>query len=108
MLAEGSLEQWLKEHDEMFARLDVGDYSAFEGLFVEVPDYVIEWWVNRPESLNGVRKDVLYFIYRNDTPPEVESWINSQSSISAALYHIERVIKEREEREELRKILGWI
>lgn len=48
MLAEGSLEQWLKEHDEMFARLDVGDYSAFEGLFVEVPDYVIEWWIHVP------------------------------------------------------------
>lgn len=30
MLDEGNLEQWLKEHDEMFARLDVGDYSAFE------------------------------------------------------------------------------
>lgn len=107
MLTGGKLEQWLKEHDEIVAQVEAGDFSALECVFVEVPDYVIEWWVNRPESLNGIRKDVLYLIYRNDTPPEVESWINSQSSISVALYHIERVIKERKEREELRKILGW-
>ena len=30
MLAEGSLEQWLKEHDEIIARLDAGDYSILE------------------------------------------------------------------------------
>ena len=63
MLAEGSLEQWLKEHDEIMAQLDAGDYSAIEGVFVEVPDYVIEWWVSVPEPLNGVRKDLIYHIW---------------------------------------------
>lgn len=108
MLTREELEQWKKEHDEIIAQLNAGDYSALEGVFVEVPDYVIEWWVHVPEPLNGVGKDIAYVIYGYDTPQNVKAWINSQSSISAALYHIERVIKEREEREELRKILGWM
>lgn len=109
MLAEGSLEQWLKEHDEIIARLDAGDYSILEEwkeLWVEVPEYVIEWWVDMPEPLNG-RKDVSYFIYGYDTPPKVAEWINSQSSVLTALYHVDRVIKERKELEVIKKIMGW-
>lgn len=108
MLAEGSLEQWLKEHDEIFAQLDNGDYSALEGVFVEVPDYVIEWWVHIPEPLNDVGKDISYVIYGYDTPHNVKEWIDSQSSVLTALYHVERVIKEHKEREALRKMLGWV
>lgn len=107
MLSEGSLEQWLKEHDEMFARLDVSDYSAFEGLFVEVPDYVIEWWVSVPEPLNGIRKDIAYRLYGYETPSEVAEWIDNQASVLTALYHVDRVIKERKELEVIKKIMGW-
>ena len=107
MLAEGSLEQWLKEHDEIFAQLDNGDYSALEGLFIEVPDYVIEWWVSVPEPLNGIRKDLMYIIYGYDTPQNVKAWIDSQSSVLTALHHVEREIEDRKEREEIRRIFGW-
>ena len=108
MLAEGSLEQWLKEHDEMFSQLDDGDYSALEGLFIEVPDYVIEWWVSVPEPLNGVRKDLTYIIYGYDTPQNVKAWINSQSSVLTALHYVKIAIKERKEREVLRKMFDWV
>lgn len=77
-----------KEHDEMFAQLDDGDYSALEGLFVEVPDYVIEWWVSVPEPLNGFRKDLTYIIYGYYTPQKVKEWINSQSSVLTALHYV--------------------
>lgn len=108
MLAEGSLEQWLKEHDEMFAQLDDGDYSALEGLFIEVPGYVIEWWVSVPEPLNGIRKDLMYIIYGYDTPQNVKAWINSQSSVLTALHYVKIAIKERKEREVLRKMFDWV
>lgn len=109
MLTREELEQWKKEHDEIIARLDSGDYSILEewkDLWVEVPEYVIEWWVDMPEPLNG-RKDVAYCIYGYDTPPEVKEWIDNQSSVLTALYHVERAIQERKEREEIRKMLGW-
>lgn len=64
MLTREELEQWKKEHDEIIAQLDAGDYSALEGVFVEVPDYVIEWWVNLPETLNGGdKKDCIFPIW---------------------------------------------
>ena len=108
MLAEGSLEQWLKKHDEIFAQLDDGDYSALEGVVVEVPDYVIEWWIHVPEPLNGVRKDIAYVIYGCDTPHNVKEWIDSQSSVLTALHYVKIAIKERKEREVLRKMFDWV
>ena len=107
MLTREELEQWKKEHDEIIAQLDAGDYSALEGVFVEVPDYVIEWWVHVPEPLNGVGKDIAYVIYGYDTPHNVKEWIDSQSSVLTALYHVEREIEDRKEREEIRKMFGW-
>ena len=101
------LKPWEEEINEMFAKFDNGDFSALEGLFVEVPDYVIEWWVNVPEPLNGISKDIAYRIYGYETPSEVAEWIDNQASVLTALYHVERVIKERKEREALRKMLGW-
>lgn len=108
MLAEGSLEQWLKEHDEMFAQLDDGDYSTLEGLFVEVPDNVIEWWVSVPEPLNGIRKDLTYIIYGYDTPQNVKEGIDSQSSVLTALHYVKIAIKDRKEREALRKMFDLV
>lgn len=107
MLTREELEQWNIEYYGMLAQFDKGDFSALESLFVEVPDCVIEWWVNVPKPLNGIRKDVAYCIYGYDTPPEVKEWIDNQSNVLTALYHVERTIKERKEREALRKLLGW-
>lgn len=107
MITEEKLRQWDKEYDEFCAKLDAGDYSVLEGVFVEVPDYVIEWWVALPEPLNGREKKISYFIYGYDAPPEVETWINSQSGVLVAFHHIERTIKERKELEVIREIMGW-
>nr|DAX84135.1 MAG TPA: hypothetical protein [Caudoviricetes sp.] len=107
MLTREELEQWKKEHDEIIAQLDAGDYSALEGVFVEVPDYVIEWWVNLPETLNGGDKKIAYFLYGYDAPPEVETWIKSQRGVLTAFYHVERRIEELKELEVIRKIMGW-
>ena len=67
-----------------------------------------EYWISVNEPLNGIRKDLMYIIYGYDTPQNVKAWINSQSSVLTALHYVKIAIKEREEREELRKILGWM
>ena len=101
----GLWEELNKEVEDMLAQFEAGDFSALEGLwFDDVPDYVVEWWKNRPEPLNGCRKDVLYVIYRNDTPLEVEEWIKTQPNTLTALRRVEGRIEYLKEQEELRRL----
>ena len=50
----------------------------------------------------------MYIIYGYDTPQNVKAWINSQSSVLTALHYVKIVIKERKEREVLRKMFDWV